>query len=56
MRALYAVFVLSLVALVWTIIAVRRHIRDHDARPSEPLRLNPSGSESHQDDPHKHSE
>jgi hypothetical protein len=56
MRVLYAVFVLSLVALVWTIIAVRRHIRDHDARPAEPLSLNPSGSESQQDDPHKHTE
>ena len=39
MRILFAVFVLSLAALVWTILAVRRHIRDHDQRGSEPLRL-----------------
>ncbi|HZD50755.1 MAG TPA: hypothetical protein VE178_18565 [Silvibacterium sp.] len=39
MRVLFAVFVLSLLALVWTIIALRRHIRDHDTRGSEPLRL-----------------
>jgi len=40
MRVMFAVFVLSLAALVWTILAVRRHIRDHDKRGSEPLRLN----------------
>jgi hypothetical protein len=39
MRVLYAVFVLCLVALVWTILAVTRHIRDHDAQPKDPLRL-----------------
>jgi hypothetical protein len=39
MRVLAFVFVVSVVALVWTIIALRRHIRDHDARGSEPLRL-----------------
>jgi len=39
MVVLVAVFVLCLVALVWTIIALRRHIRDHDVRGSEPLRL-----------------
>jgi hypothetical protein len=39
MRVLFAVFVLSLAALVWTILAVRRHIRDHEKRDSEPLRL-----------------
>jgi hypothetical protein len=47
MGVLFAVFVLSLVALVWTIIALRRHIRDHDVRASEPLRL--EGSQN--DDP-----
>jgi hypothetical protein len=39
MRVLVAVFVVSLAALVWTILAVRRHIKDHDRRGSEPLRL-----------------
>jgi len=39
MRVLVAVFVLSLAALVWTVLALRRHIRDHDKRGSEPLRL-----------------
>ena len=42
MRVLVVVFVLSLAALVWTILAVRRHIRDHDRRGSEPLRLDRS--------------
>ena len=39
MGVLFAVFVLSLVALIWTIIALRRHIKNHDAHGSEPLRL-----------------
>jgi len=39
MGVLFAVFVLCLVALVWTIIALRRHIQNHDVRGSEPLRL-----------------
>lgn len=39
MGVLFAVFVLCLVALVWTVIALRRHIQNHDARGSEPLRL-----------------
>jgi hypothetical protein len=39
MRVLYVVFVVSLVALVWTVFAVKRHIRDHDAEPAEPLHL-----------------
>jgi hypothetical protein len=51
MRVLFVVFVLSLAALVWTILALRRHIRDHDTRGSEPLRLN-SGN----DDPLKNLE
>ena len=46
MRVLIAVFVLSVAALVWTILAVRRHIKDHDRRGSEPLRL-----DSKNDDP-----
>ncbi len=51
MRVLFAVFVLSLAALVWTILAVRRHIRDHEKRDSEPLRLDKS-----KDDPLRHLE
>jgi len=39
MVVLFAVFVLSLIALVWTVIALRRHIRDHDVSGSEPLSL-----------------
>ena len=46
MRVLVAVFALSLLALVWTILAVRRHIRDHDRRDSEFLRL-----DARKDDP-----
>jgi hypothetical protein len=32
MRVLYAVFVLSIIALIWTAVAVARHIRRHEAR------------------------
>lgn len=39
MRVLFAVFVLSLAALIWTLLALRRHIRDHDAQSSKPLNL-----------------
>jgi hypothetical protein len=39
MGVLFAVFVLSLVALIWTVIALRRHIHNHDVRCSEPLSL-----------------
>ena len=52
MRVLFVVFVLSLAALVWTIIALRRHIRDHDKQGSKPLRLD-SGKK---DDPLKNLE
>jgi hypothetical protein len=45
MGVLVAVFVLSVLALVWTIIALRRHIRDHDVNGSEPLRLNGTGKD-----------
>jgi hypothetical protein len=31
MRVLYVVFVLSIAALIWTAIAVARHIRRHEA-------------------------
>jgi hypothetical protein len=45
MRVLYVVFVLSMVALVWTVISVRRHIRDHDSHPADPLKLKGSKTE-----------
>lgn len=51
MSVLYAVFVLSLVALVWTILAVTRHIRNHDSETRDPLHLTNSN-----DDPLKHLE
>lgn len=51
MRVLFFGFVFSLLVLVWTILAVRRHIRDHDKRGSEPLRLDKSN-----DDPLKNAE
>jgi hypothetical protein len=31
MRVLYVVFVLSIIALIWTAVAVARHIRRHEA-------------------------
>jgi hypothetical protein len=31
MRVLYVVFVMSIVALIWTAVAVARHIRRHEA-------------------------
>jgi hypothetical protein len=31
MRVLYVVFVLSIFALIWTAVAVARHIRRHEA-------------------------
>ena len=31
MRVLYVVFVLSIIALIWTAVAVARHIRQHEA-------------------------
>jgi hypothetical protein len=37
MRLLYAAFVLSMAALVWTVISIRRHIRKHDSLPVDPL-------------------
>ena len=51
MRILFAVFVLSLAALVWTILAVRRHIKDHDRRSNEQLRR-----DSRNDDPLRNTE
>jgi len=42
---MFAVFVLSLTALIWTLLALRRHIRDHDAQSSEPLNLTGAQSE-----------
>lgn len=37
MRLLYAAFVLSMVALVWAVISIRRHIRKHDSLPADPI-------------------
>jgi len=31
MRVLYVVFVLSIFALIWTAVAVARHVRRHEA-------------------------
>lgn len=39
MRVLFVVFVLSLAALIFTLMALRRHIRNHDSKPGEPLPL-----------------
>jgi hypothetical protein len=39
MRVLFAVFVVSLVALIWTLMALRRHIRKHETPVGEPLPL-----------------
>jgi hypothetical protein len=52
MRLLYVVFVLSMAALVWTAISVRRYIRNHDAHPADPLKL--PGSKA--DEAHKQHE
>jgi hypothetical protein len=45
MRFLYAVFVLSMAALVWTVIALRRHIRNHDSHTADPNELKGSQTE-----------
>ncbi|MBB6146620.1 hypothetical protein HNQ77_004599 [Silvibacterium bohemicum] len=45
MRVLYVVFVLSVGALVWAVISVRRHIRNHDLQPADPLKLKGSKTE-----------
>lgn len=45
MRVLFVVFVLSMAALVWTIVSLRRYIRNHDTRPGNPLRLSGSNSD-----------
>jgi len=52
MSILYAVFVLSMVALVWTTLALTHHIRNHDTETRDPLHLAGSGN----DDPLKHLE
>ncbi|HVW78231.1 MAG TPA: hypothetical protein VHB45_11515 [Alloacidobacterium sp.] len=36
MRALYVVFVLSILVLTWTAIAVARHIRRHEVHGEPP--------------------
>jgi hypothetical protein len=52
MRVLFAVFVVSLVALIWTLMALRRHVRDHDAQTGEslPLPAVPGEDSSEQND------
>jgi hypothetical protein len=35
MRVLFAVFVLSIIALIWTAVAVARHIRRHEAQAGQ---------------------
>lgn len=37
MRVLFAVFVVCLVALILTLMALRRHVRKHNAESGEPL-------------------
>lgn len=39
MRVLFAVFVLSLLALIFTLMALRRHVRNHRAHTGRPLDL-----------------
>jgi hypothetical protein len=39
MRVLFAVFVLSILALIWTAIAVGRHIRRHEANGKQHAEL-----------------
>ncbi|HEX3471906.1 MAG TPA: hypothetical protein VHT28_12050 [Silvibacterium sp.] len=36
---------MSLVALVWTILALTRHIREHDTQTSDPLHLTGSNDD-----------
>jgi hypothetical protein len=37
MRVLFAAFVLSLTALISTLIALKRHVRKHNAKPGATL-------------------
>lgn len=39
MRVLFAVFLLSLVALIVTLLALRRHIRNHGSRCGDSLQV-----------------
>jgi hypothetical protein len=39
MRVLFLVFVLSLAALIWTLMALRRYIRNHGTQPGKILHL-----------------
>lgn len=45
MRVLYVVFVLSIVALIWTAVAVARHIRKHEAQREQQEVVGKSESE-----------
>lgn len=49
---MFAVFVLSLAALLCTLLALRRHIRNHHARPGEPAPL----SDAHHEDAPTHND
>jgi hypothetical protein len=39
MRVLFWVFILSLTALIWTLMALRSYIRNHDRQTGNPLQL-----------------
>jgi len=45
MRVLFAVFVLCIAALVFTLMAFRRHIRNHKAQPGDFLPMTGSARE-----------
>src|SRR5690348_8439838 len=45
MRVLFVVFVLCIAALVFTLMAFRRHIRKHDPQPGDSLPLTGSARE-----------
>jgi hypothetical protein len=45
MRVLYVVYVLSIVALLWTAVAVARHIRRHEEGREHPETVSKSDSE-----------
>jgi hypothetical protein len=47
---MFAVFVLSLASLILTLVALRRHIREHDAQPGKPLHLSGAQEDSLKND------
>ncbi len=52
MRVLFAVFVFCIAALVFTLMAFRRHIRNHDAKRGDPPPLAESAREDSLDQNH----